>query len=274
MVKFVKGALLTAAVGLALGGITAQAATDAEFKCEASVSKAGAKFTGAKAKCASKCQANAVKGLNGFADCYAPYGGTTASCIKDNVLGLKGAEDKFSASIIKACTVDTPECYSGGDVNQYAIDQVANIEGQVDDFGPGVFCLGNPGGLNPTAPTKEELACELNTAKVLSKQVASINKCYDKCFANARKGLINVSACSPPATDPATSTCVSAADGKAILGVDKKCSVVGAIAVPDCDGNATDDYPNGALWVNLVDTAITGNIPATYCGSPSGAFIE
>jgi hypothetical protein len=273
MVKFVKGALLTAAVSLALGGIASAAGTltDAEFKCQAGVSKAGGKFVGSKSKCAIKCQGNASKAVEPIADCYAPYAGPTNTCINDS---LKGAEAKFSAAILKACAVDCPECYSGGDCNQESIDRVQNIEGQVDSFGPGVFCLGNPTGQNTTPPTKLELACETNTAKVLSKLVASINKCYDKCNSNARKGLFPQSECAPPATDSATATCISGANNKSVLGVDKKCSVVGAAAVPDCNNDSVDDYPNGAAWTNLVDIAIEGNVPGTYCPSPSGAFLD
>jgi hypothetical protein len=35
-----------------------------------------------------------------------------------------------------------------------------------------------------------------------------------------------------------------------------------------------DDYPDGAAWTNLVDIAIEGNVPGTYCPSPSGAFLD
>ena len=79
MVKFVKGARLAAAASLALGSVaSAQPLTDAEFKCQAKVSKAGSKFVGAKAKCASKCiqGANKVPPLNPHSDCFAPYAGT------------------------------------------------------------------------------------------------------------------------------------------------------------------------------------------------------
>jgi hypothetical protein len=141
--------------------------------------------------------------------------------------------------------------------------RVQNIEGQVDSFGPGVFCE-QPGA------DAAETACEQNTAKSLAKLVGSVNKCYDKCNANVRKGLLPTGVCGPPATDPMTMACINAADSKVILLVNKKCSDVGAI--PDCSG--TDDYPNGQSWVNLVEVAISGNIPGTYCASPSGAFLD
>jgi hypothetical protein len=265
MVKFMKGALLAGVATFALGSVATAQLTDAEFKCQTSVSKAGSKFVGSKSKCAGKCIANAIKGLNPASDCYAPYAGTTLACIADP---LKGAEAKFSAAIRKACDptfkvgTDCPECYSAGDCTQEAADRVQNIEGQIDSFVPGVAC--------ETGADALEQKCMLNTAKTLSKQVSSITKCYAQCETNARKGLISVATCAPPASDPTTSTCISTADGKAIAGVNKKCGDVGA--KPDCV--VADDYPDGASWVNLVEVAISGNVPGTYCGSPSGAFLQ
>jgi hypothetical protein len=57
MVKIVKGALLAAVATFALTSVaSAQGVlTDAEFKCQGKVSKAGSKFTASKAKCGSKC---------------------------------------------------------------------------------------------------------------------------------------------------------------------------------------------------------------------------
>jgi hypothetical protein len=253
--------MLTGAAVLLFAPLALATPDDAQFKCEQSVDKAGAKFVGAKSKCIQKCLANFWKGAGPSGDCFPPYAGPTAQCINDTVLGLKGAENKFSAAIKKACDPATkagtecPTCYNSGDCSQsgYAGDQVQNIEGQVDSFVPGVACeLGaDPG----------EQKCMTNTAKALSKQVAGVVKCYDKCQTNAHKGLINVSACAPPASDPATSTCISGVDGKAIASVNKLCGDVGAI--PDC--SSTDDYPDGASWVNLVDIAISGNQPNTYC---------
>lgn len=275
MFTLAKGAALAAIATLAwtaTAGAQAFPVTDPEYKCMVSVSKAQGKFVGAKAKCGIKCIQNAVKGANPFADCYAPYGGATAECVDDTVLDKKGAEDKFRDAIKKACDpatkpgTDCPECYSGGDCSSSgeATNRVQTIEGQVDSFGPGVFCE-QPGA--DAAETK----CELNTAKVLSKHVGSVHKCYDKCFANLRKGLIPTGSCYPPGPpDATTAACVSTASGKAIAGVDKLCGDVGAL--PDC--SSTDDYPNGTNWVNLVNLAVEGNMPALYCGSPNGAFVE
>ena len=279
MVKFMKGALLVGAASLALASVaSAQLLTKEELKCQTSVSKGGAKFTGSKTKCAIKCQQNAAKAVNPITDCYPPYAGATAACVSTP---LKGAEEKYVAAIVKACPeINCPECFSGapnnsGDCATFATDRMNSNETQIDGFGPGVFCLGNfPGSTNTNAPTKEELGCEVNTAKTLSKLVGTINKCYDKCNSNLFKGVITGTVCNPPASDPATATCLSTAKSKAILGVDKKCSVVGAVAVPDCDNDSTDDYFDGATWVNIVSAVIEGNVPQTYCGSPSGAFLN
>lgn len=261
------GVLALVSAPLAFG----QPLTDAEFKCQAKVSKAAAKFVDKKAKCASKCLQDFWKGKHSNeADCLAPYGGSTAECIDDTVTDKKGAEDKFRDAILKSCdpgtksNTDCPECYSGGDCSTSgeATNRVQDIEGQVDSFGPGVFC-------ERAGATKEEQKCQLNTAKTLAKHVKGINKCYDKCFSNARKGKIDEATCAPPASDPATAECVNKADGKSIAKIDKKCADIGAS--PD---NCGGPYPDGASWVNLVDIAITGNVPGTYCGSPSGAFVD
>jgi hypothetical protein len=272
MVKFAKGALLAGVVSFALAGIaSAQALTDAEFKCEQSTNKAGAKFVKNKSKCVSKCLSNAWKGAGSFSDCNPPYGGSTLNpCITEPTF-RKGAEEKFEDGIRKACDpsfkvgTDCPECYSGGNCTQEASDRVQNIEGQIDSFVPGVAC-------EQSGADAGEQACQLNTAKVLTKQVASVTKCYAKCETNARKGLITQASCDPPASDPATATCVNTADGKCVAGVNKKCGDVAAI--PDCTAPNSDDYPNGSAWCNLVDVAITGNIPGTFCDSPSSAFLD
>jgi hypothetical protein len=278
MVKFMKGALLAGVASFALASVAAAAPlTDAEFKCQQGVSKSGAKFVAAKAKCASKCISTFRKNVPGdgyddINDCYAPYGGNTLKCIvTDPLKPGKSAEEKFAAAIKKACDAVTkpgaecPACYSGGDCSDTgeANDRVQNVEGQVDFFGPAVFCE-QPGA--DDAETK----CELNTAKVLSKQVATINKCYDKCMSNQRKGTIPNGSCGTPIpSDQATQDCIAKGDTKSVLGINKKCGDIGA--EPDCF--APDDYNDGATWVTAVDSAIKGNQPGTYC-SPSGAFLD
>jgi hypothetical protein len=258
--------LAGAAVALAAPLALAQP-TEAEFKCEAAVSKNGAKFVKAKAKCIDKCLTAFWKGDQPESDCLPPtYGGVTAECIDDTVLDAKGAQDKFRNAILKACdpatkdTNDCPECYSGGDCSTsgHATSQVQNIEGQVDSFVPGVAC-------ERAGADVDEQKCQKGTAKALVKQVGSVVKCYDKCKKNEFKGLVSPGVCDPPASDPATQACVLKGNDKATAAIDKICSPPPpkTIARPDCP--TPDQYPSGAQWVNLVDIAISGNIPTTYC---------
>jgi hypothetical protein len=306
MVKFMKGALLAGVVSFALAGIaSAQLLNDAEFKCQAKVSKAGSKFVSSKAKCASKCiaGANKVPPVNPYADCFAPYAGATKTCITEPTF-RKGAEEKFEDAIRKSCDpgfkvgTDCPECYSAGDcsLSGEATNRQQNVEGQVDSFGPGVYCE------QPGADTFET-KCEQSTAKALVKVVGSVNKCYDKCNSNIRKALIAPGSCNPPSpSDPLTQTCIAKADTKGISSINKACgpecfggdqtcasntgtcsndSLVQCGCDADCGPQAAapdctnpDDYPTGSAWVNLVEIAIAGNVPGTYCASPSGAFLQ
>src|SRR5206468_5151811 len=122
---------------------------------------------------------------------------------------------------------------------------------------PGVGC--ERAGADPA-----EQKCQTATAKALVKETAGVVKCYIKCETNAHKGLISASTCTPPATDAPTATCIQGVEGKAILAADKLCGDIPG-AKPDCPN--PDDYGgnDGASWVNLVDIAISGNIPGNFC---------
>jgi hypothetical protein len=118
-----------------------------------------------------------------------------------------------------------------------------------------------------------------------------------------RKLIIPANSCNPPSpNDAVTLACIAKADLKGILSIDKKCgpeclngdticaSNTGTCSndaliqcgcdadcgdqspAPDCPN--PDDYPTGSAWVNLVEIAIAGNVPGTYCASPSGAFLQ
>ena len=259
---------------------TAQAVHDPdisalEFKCQTSASKAGVKFVKAKAKCVDKCIAGArkVPAVEPEANCFPPYGGTAAICIQD---ALKGAEAKAIAGVDKACKelgdgkTDCPECYAArsgspdADCSDYGtaliVDGLSNpssasLETQIDAFGF-VFCNDNPN-------TAEENKCESGLAKALTKFVGCKTKCYDKCKAAAHKGTIAAGACSPPSpSDPTTFACLfdslKGCESKAIAAADKACFIAPADA-PECYGFTASSI------VSLVETAIDGNIPNTYC---------
>lgn len=266
MGKFVKGAALALAVSWALGGIASAQLTSDELKAQKGTNSAGAKFTAAKAKCIQKCLAAQYKIAANKDDCLSPTYSNPAvnTCIFD---AAKGAEAKAIAAIVKATAKDCPECYSGGcSAAAFPTTRVNDLESQIDPFGGLVAC--------EASPTADQFKCETGVSKSLVKLVAARNKCYDKCFDNAFKGKIpSASACVPPASDPATTACLSdpvkGTEVKAAAAIDKICALKSAN--PPCYGTSFD---TGAEWVNLTSTAVDGNVGNTYCGSASGAFVD
>jgi hypothetical protein len=98
-----------------------------------------------------------------------------------------------------------------------------------------------------------------NTSKVLSKHVASVNKCFDKCFKNASKSLLPASDCQPNPVlpnDAATQTCINTASGKTTIAADKLCTTagvaIGTMCPQFCTANADCDTgpPDGVCTNN------------------------
>jgi hypothetical protein len=245
------------------GTAAAQYAPPAEFKCMQKVSKAGAKFMLSKTKCVTKCFQNVWKGLTPASACSAPYGAFLTACID-------GAEGKFGAAIQKACDpffapgTACPSCYSGGEcgLGGEAEIRVQNFENQIDQFYPGLFC-------EVTAPFLLEARCMSTAAKGVAKYFGKATKCYDKCYGLVQKGLVPSSQCEPPASEPFTATCLDDARADYAKFIDHDCGP--PPASPDgCGG----PYPTGEQWVGYTDTMASGDVFATYCASPGGAFVE
>jgi hypothetical protein len=306
--KVVTSALATAA-GLCFAATTVLAQvpglTKDGFKCESTTGKTLTKFVGSKTKCAQTCLATARKVGPPFTDCFAPYGGATLTCITDPI---KGAEAKAGAGIKKACSAKTdscPHCYTdppsgkctdGTGTNPF----VASSENSVDIFGPQVYCVesgapntlllplplhSGPPSQTPATPSKTDAKCEDGLSKGLGKFVGAKSKCYATCGSNAFKGKIPAAACTPPATDLATQTCISNATTKATAALDKACFTPPATK-PTCYDNTVITLngvpltgvlgrPNtSAGWVANVEHAVDATTPTVACGSPSGAFIN
>jgi hypothetical protein len=233
-------------------------ADGAAFTCQAAVSKAGGKFIGATSKCITKCQANARKSTNPFADCYPPYAGDTAFCVGDVA---KGAKTKFAASIVKGCTktpTDCPDCYAIGDcsVTGHTAATVASLASQLDALFPAITC--------EQTTDKAKAKCIDSTAKTLAKFAASKIKCYDKCYKAVQKSTLSAADCGPPASDATALACIAKAEGKAEEGIDKACFITPAVA-PSCyDGTTNPD--SGAGWVDEVGALVDATVPTTYCG--------
>jgi hypothetical protein len=236
--------------------------TKDEFKCESLTGGTLAKFVGAKGKCVQKCLGTARKTSGPYAGCFAPFADpATNTCVNDPI---KGAESKARAGIVKACTKDCPECYAPT-VCSAGEPFVSNTETQLDGFSHLVYCKES----GATTPSAAEAKCEDTVSKSLAKFVGSKTKCYSKCGAAAFAGKISQSACTPPASDPATQACINLAESKTAAAIDKLCSAVGA--VPSCYGTSLD---TGAEWAAAVESAVDAQNPIVACGSPSGAFID
>ena len=282
MIKSLGLALLAGALCVSTAGAVHDPdITSREFKCQGGLSKAAVKFVGAKQKCVNKCVRGARKRNNPEVDCFPPYGGAALSCIADL---KRGAETKAIAAIDKACEqvpflTDCPECYSArsgpADCSAHGFAVVVgglsnppapSLEAQVDAF---AFLYCNDGGANQTAT---ETKCESRLAKALVQFVGCKNECYDGCFGAMHRGAIPMGSCAPPLPAyVATQNClfdpITGCEAKAIAACDKACTIPPADA-PECYGFSCSSI------VALVETAVDGNIPTNYCGSPSGAFVD
>jgi hypothetical protein len=244
--------------------------TKDEVKCESGTGKALAKFAASKTKCVDKCLVTARKTMGPYAGCFSPYTDpAVVACIQDPV---KGVEAKTRAAIVKACSVDCPECYNPTNCSS-GEPFTTNTENILDVQGPSVFCTEKNNG----TPSKDQAKCEDAVAKNLTKFTGSKAKCYDKCNQNVFKGKIPEGSCNPPnPSDAATFACVKdpikGAEAKTAAKIDKVCTIPGAL--PSCyDGSAF--RPNtGTGWVNLAEGIIDGQIPMIACGSPSPAFLD
>ena len=164
------------------------AATDAQFKCEQNVDKAGAKFVAAKSKCISKCAVNAWKAIRTFSDCFHRMVGTPRSASR-TACSVSGAGRSSRPRSTKSCDptfeagTECPTCYNSGDCSTsgYASDQVANIEVRWTASCP-ASCAKATGADPFSSGTK----VPEHDGEALVKQVGGVVKCYDKCQRAAR----------------------------------------------------------------------------------------
>jgi hypothetical protein len=254
-----------ASLGLAAVPVHAQI-SKAVLKCEDTTNKTLGKFIGSKTKCFQKCIATQRKAVTpAFPTCFPPYTDPTENaCITGS---LKGAEAKAGAGIAKACAAaaSCPACYtpttkcsdaSGG--NPF----VQSTETTVDAFGPILYCVENGGNV----PSKTDGKCEDGLTKALVKFVGAKGKCYQKCNDTLNKGTIPAGSCTPPASDPATATCVSTATTKANASIDKACFTAPATA-PACL-----IFQTSAGWTTAAEASVDATTPTIYCATPPVTF--
>lgn len=299
--------LIGAAIGLALARVaTAQLdpnLTPPEFKCQASVDKAGGKYMKALAKCEISCIHGFYRGGTPSSDCFPPYGGATAICVTD---ALKGADAKFRAAIAKGCDsvanpgANCPECYdAGGGFGGCGAAGYATAHQQ--DFGTQFASIASATFCKTSAAFPNEQLCQRNTTKVASKFLAALYNCYGKCFRKANTGAMPGADCEPNPilpNDVPTQDCIAVAELKSETAFDELCAAAGVnILCPrhcdanaDCDsapmagdgncsnnncdaGNtATTAYPSGNMWTALLEAATAGNIVDSNLGADTGIF--
>jgi putative hemolysin len=242
--------------------------TSNEVRCQSTTAKVLTKEVGAIAKCAAKCFRGQRKLGGPYTDCIWPYGGSTAICINDPI---KGPEAKAAAAIIKACAADCPECYADNTPNTCETGQplVATAADLTIATGANVYCVEEGGG----TPSAVEAKCEDAVAKNLTKWVAAINKCYDKCAKAEVAGRIAPDSCNPPnPADDRLVDCLDSARSKTIGGINGACFLPPGVA-PSCyDGGMRPT--SGFGWTSLVESIVNEQIPQVACGSPSGAFLQ
>jgi hypothetical protein len=235
--------------------------SDDELKCQIAVSGEGGKLVAAVSKCAAKCRAAAAKTPFPVADCQGnpPTNPDMAACVT-------AAVAKAQAGEAKKCSVDCPDCaeYQNGDCAADATARTATTLASTNAAGLLVYCddSGSGDGL-----TSDEDKCQQTISKNLSKMVGALGKCSAKCIAAEHKGKIPNGSCGTSPTDLKTIDCVAKVVGKTGAGIDKKCTAIGAM--PECSSQ-----PDGAGWAMFVQGLLSAQYGNTYCGSPSGAFLD
>lgn len=230
----------------------------AELKCESGTAQSLSKFVNTKVQCVQKCLKGQRKPGGPFTDCFAPYGGATASCIQDT---KKGAEAKARSRIAKACKKACPACYDAAGNCPEGATFVAGLEENVDGTTPLVYCLEESG----MTLTKEQTKCEDGVANSLITFTKSKGKCLDTCVEKEFKGKILSGSCTAGSpSDADTQQCIQKAEDKAAGSIDKVCEKPDA--KPSCYAPPRD---SGAGWVATVENLIDAQAPFIYCSAPS-----
>jgi len=216
------------------------------LKCEESIAKAVGKAVG----CIGTCTAGRVSGK--LADDTAED-----NCEKNNA--GKSCLEKFAASAAKAQSTDT----SGGCncVNVTTLSGV--IEGDLDSMNNAVYCAaGTPFGGDDTGnipdPKSATGKCELSVAKAVSKAVG----CIGKCTASRASGKL--------ADDTAEDACEKNNAGKSCL--EKFTASVTKAQSKDTSGGC--NCIDATTLAGTIETTLDAGNSLTYCGSPSGAFLN
>ena len=234
-----------------------------EIRCQSGESLALATFTRRKGTCVKRCLDQLRQTGNpgdpvDFGACMPPY--TDPGLVACLLAPTTGAEAKAEAEIVRKCSMDTPECY--GDVETRAPVRVGQIEALIDEDVPVVYCVEAAG----TTPSAAEAMCEDRVAKTSAKLVNAIAKILKRCRVRECAGLVAAGGCEPgPDQDAPTFQGLDAQAARAAARIDAMCVDIGA--KPACMAFL------GPGWAgHVLESA--NYFRTTYCGSPSGAFVD
>jgi len=250
------GLLLAAGVTVAIAGTPFGGddagtipAGKATLKCESSIAKA----VGTAVGCIGKCTLSRSSGK--FPD------DTTEDNCEKNLAG-KSCLEKFAAAAAKAQTGD-PSPTGCGCVSVTGLSTV--IEADLDSMNNTVYCdttSGTPFGGDDSGdlPVAKSLTakCEDGVNKLVGKAVA----CVTKCHISRASGKL--------ADDTAEDACEKNNAGKSCL--EKFTAGVTKAQSKDTSGGC--NCINGATLAGTIESVLDGGNGLTWCGSPSGAFVE
>ncbi len=252
-----------AAIGLVPRPARTQTPTTGQYLCGSNTARTFARFIERKSKCVQRCVTHGRTSSQLYADCFAPFGGSTARCILDPATG---AEARARASIVGRCADDCPDCY-GLQACTTGEPFVTNVESQLDVFASSfVYCVEGAG----ATASRPEATCEDAVSRAVTKLGASRIRCYTRCYAGiyARScptcttGQLPAGSCRPPASDPGTAACIARSEAQAKAVIDASCSAVGA--TPAC--YVSNGFDTGAAWASFMGGAIDGQVPNVACG--------
>ena len=234
-----------------------------EIRCQGGEAIALATFSKRNAMCVKRCLNERRQTGNpgdpvDFGPCMPPY--TDDGLMACLLAPVTGAEAKAEAEIVRKCTGDIPECY--GDVQTRAPIRVDNVEALIDEDVPVVYCVEAAG----TNPSGAEAMCEDTVARASAKLVGAIAKILRRCHAAQCAGRVAPGGCEPgPGQNAATFQALERQRARAEALINGRCIDVGA--KPLCMAFL------GASWTGHVVTN-ANYFRTTYCGSPSGAFVD
>jgi hypothetical protein len=224
------------------------------------------------AKCLLRCALKSPSRADAAANCpeaaACSFGPTNTTC-----RCLLRAREQAVEGQVGGCS-DCPECYAGGSCDTDATGKTNTIATWAESLffsGPTpVYCddAASGDGLAPA-----EAKCQQTTAKALPFFARAKTLCLRKCRLAEHDGSTPVGSCdaplsSNPGAQAAAANCISDAEAKAVLKINKRCDPTTGNP-PECWGGRT-----ASQWVDVAEQLVDDGDPSFFCASPSGAFLE